>query len=221
MYIPNKKVLLGIVRQHGYEFFSHLEGTRDLWFALDMDIRAVPLPLGKIVVRTVVEILDERRVKYLLTFSGSNGFHLRWAFRRGEVPTKKWNFLRGIVRNLRDETERRLQESVYRDALYHHIPKTDPITELNAMDTAAQRSVLFDELILKPQATIRAPFSLHLGSRAALSSSRAALVAVPVEPRRLEAFVPATDATMSKGQLHPPVRLPSNPVAIFQRPPWS
>lgn len=213
IYVPNKRVLLEIVRQHGYEFFPHLEGRKDFWFALDIDVRAVPLPLGKVVARTVLDILDERKVKYLLTFSGGNGFHVRWAFSpRSGLPMKKWQFLRAIVRNIQQETENRLQTSVQRDAFYQHIPKDDPITELNSMDLRAQNSVLFDALILRPEATIRAPFSLHTKHR---------WVAVPVEPRRLAAFFPRTGATIAKAIRAPRVRLPLNPVTLFSKRPWT
>lgn len=208
--IESKKTLLEIVRQHGYEFFPHLEGERTLWFALDIDVRAAPFQLGKVVVRTALDILDERGVNYLLTFSGGNGFHVRWAFSPRGVPAQKWQFLRRIVRNLRAEAERRLQTSLYQDQFYQHIPKGDPITELNAVDKNAQKSVLFDELILKRQATIRAPFSLHQQRR---------WVAVPVDPRRLEAFTPSTDATMRAALRYPRARLPVNPVALFLKDP--
>lgn len=211
IYVPNKRVLLEIVRQHGYEFFPHLEGRKDFWFALDIDVRAVPLPLGKVVVRTVLDVLDERKVKYLLTFSGGNGFHVRWAFLPSGLPRQKWQFLRTIVRNIQQETESRLQTSVQRDAFYQHVPKDDPITELNAVDKESQHSVLLDELILKRQATIRAPFSLHTQRR---------WVAIPLESRRLEAFLPATDAVMDTARRYSRVRLPVNPVAPFLKRPW-
>lgn len=212
IYIPNRRTLLEIVRQHGYEFFPHLEGENDVWFALDIDVRTVPVRLGAIVVRTALNILTERKVQYLLTFSGGNGFHVRWSFTPSEVPPKKWQFFRAIVRALREETERRLQESPHRTAFYRHIPRGDPITELNAMDRAAQRSILFDELILKPQATIRAPFSLHMKHR---------WTTIPLTPKNLDRFVPARDATMAKAGAHAPVRLPKNPMALFRRPPWN
>lgn len=225
--IPTKRILLEIVRQHGYEFFPHLEGEKDLWFALDIDVRAVPLPLGKLAVRTTLDVLDERGVKYLLKFSGGNGFHIQWAFRPTELPRDRWGFTRRIVRNIRTEVERRLQEHPQRDAFYFHIPQKDPITELNAVDKEAQKSVLFDELILKRNATIRAPFSLHMGHDIQLPKLTeklrklgSPLVAVPIEPRRLEAFVPGTDATIRAALLLPRVRIPVNPVSLFRRPPW-
>jgi LigD-like primase-polymerase len=210
--IATKQELLEIVRQHGYEFFPHLEGEHDLWFALDIDMRDIPLPLGKTVVRTAARILEERRVKYLLSFSGGNGFHVRWAFARRDVPRKTWEFLRGIVRSVREETEKRLQASRERAAFYRHLPKTDPITERNSMDRAAQTSVLFDELILRPAATIRAPFSLHLKHRFA---------AVPISPAALRTFRPARHATQAAAIRMRPVRLPTNPVSLFQKPPWT
>ncbi len=212
IYVPDKKTLLEIVRQHGYEFFPHLEGKDNLWFALDIDVRAVPLALGKKVVRETTGILDERRVRYLLTFSGGNGFHIRWAFRRHSLPEQKWQFLRDIIRSLQEETEERLQASAQRRAFYKHIPRGDPITELNSMDLRAQHSVLFDALIVRPEATIRAPFSLHTKHR---------WVAVPVAPRRLAAFLPRTDATMATAMRARSVRLPLNPVTLFTKRPWT
>lgn len=206
--ISTKRALLEIVRQHGYEFFPHLEGERDLWFALDIDVRVVPLPLGKIVVRTVLDILGERKARYLLTFSGGSGFHVRWAFPPRGLPAQKWQFLRHIVRVLREEAERRLQASTHRDQFSQYIPRGDPITELNAVDSEAQQSVLFDELILKRAGTIRAPFSLHMARR---------WVAVPIDPRRLDAFVPNTDATMRAVLRYPQTRLPVNPVSLFSK----
>ncbi len=209
--INTKTELLAIVHQHGYEFFPHLEGERDYWFALDIDLRAVPLALGKLVVRETLVILDERGVQYLLTYSGSHGFHIRWSFPRNKLPRDPWLFLRTIVRRLQAETEKRLQRSVHREAFAAHIPAADPITELNAMDKRAQRSVLFDELILKPLATIRAPFSLHMEKR---------LVAVPIDPARLSNFLPERDATPDAARGMTTPRLPRNPVARFLVPPW-
>lgn len=207
--IETKEKLLALVHQHGYEFFPHLEGDCDFWFALDIDIRAVPLELGKLVVRETTRVLEERRVKFLLSFSGGNGFHIRWAFPQltaRDVPKGPWPFLRGVVRNLQQEVERRLQRSTRRDAFYRHIPRGDPITELNAMDKRAQKSVLFDELILKPTATIRAPFSLHMGKR---------LVAVPLSPHALPAFLPERHATPAAARKLRAVRIPKSSVATF------
>ncbi len=231
--IEDREALLEIVRQHGYEFFPHLEGKQDFWFALDIDIREIPLKLGVIAVQTALHILEERHVRYLLTFSGSNGFHIRWAFARVDVPKKKWEFLRAIVRSLREETERRLQTSPHRAAFYRHIPASDPITELNAMDKVAQHSILFDELILKPQATIRAPFSLHMKHPTSPSGLPTSLfelrgtsrgagrwVAIPLDADRLKTFSPARDATMTKAKALPSVRLPVNSAAMFLKSPW-
>lgn len=224
IYIPNRRVLREIVRQHGYEFFPHLEGGKDFWFALDIDVRAVPLPLGKIAVRAALDVLEERQVKYLLKFSGGNGFHLHWAFRPRELPKQKWQFVRRIVRAIRGEVERRLQASRDREAFYAHIPRSDPITELNAVDKEAQHSILFDELILKPNATIRAPFSVHMGRRRSgrrrEGGLTSPLVAVPIEPRRLEAFQPMTDATMAAATHLRAARLPINRASLFTGPGW-
>lgn len=212
IYLKNQRALREIVRQHGYEFFPHLEGDRDVWFALDIDCRAVPLRLCVVVVQTALKVLEERGVRYLLTFSGANGFHVRWAFPRADLPLRKWRFLRSIVAQVRDLVEERLQASRYRDKFYRYIPHGDPVTELNAVDAKAQSSVLFDALILKRQGTIRSPFSLHMRRR---------WVAVPIDPRGLKDFRPALDATMAAARSHRAIRIPRNRVRLFLRAPWS
>jgi hypothetical protein len=115
------------------------------------------------------------------------------------------------VRTLQREVEERLQRSRHRDAFYTHILKSDPITELNAMDTHAQKSVLFDELILKPMATIRAPFSLHMKKR---------LAAVPLRTSDLSTFVPERHATPRAARALSSARMPRNSVALFLKAPW-
>lgn len=209
--VETKNDLLALVHQHGYEFFSHLEGDKDVWFALDVDMREIPLPLGKRVVRTALDILDERHMKYLLSYSGGNGFHIRWAFPTTGLPRGKWTFLRRIVRALQQETERRLQTASDRSAFYEHLPNSDPITEWSSADKVAQHSVLFDELILKPLATIRAPFSMHMKRQ---------LVAVPIDPKHLAAFEPERDATPEAAIAAAVARVPKNPVAPFLTSPW-
>lgn len=209
--VQTKNDLLALVRQHGYEFFPHLEGDRDLWFALDIDVRDIPLYLGVRAVQAATDVLHERQVKFLLSFSGGNGFHIRWSFPLTDLPSNKWAFLRRIVRSLRDECEQRLQQSPGRAVFSKYIPKGDPITECSSADKAAQHSILFDELILRKLATIRAPFSLHMKHR---------WVAVPLSPQCLSDFDPAQDATPAVARTLPVARLPRNPVAPFLRSPW-
>ena len=209
--IEDARALREIVRRHGYEFFPHLESENDLWFALDIDVRAVPLALGTHVVRTALDVLEEREVKYLLTFSGSNGFHVRWEFASKGIPHHRWQFLRRIVRSIQSETESRLQGMPIRKKLSPHIPKGDPLTELSAADKEAQHSILFDELILKPQATIRAPFSAHMKHR---------WVAIPLDTQHLSSFQPERDATMEAAKKHAVVQLPRNSATQFLKAPW-
>lgn len=87
-----------------------------------------------------------------------------------------------------------------------------PDRAILAVDAEAQKSIIFDELILKRVGTIRAPFSLHMTHR---------WVAVPVDQRRLDAFMPGTDATIRAALRSPRVRLPVNSVSVFQKPPWT
>jgi len=209
IYIDDEEKLISIVSKHGYEFYPHLEGKKDFWFVLDVDLRDFPIRKGIRVIREVCSVLEERHVNFLLTFSGSNGFHFHWKFEKEEMSRKKWDFLKSLIRNVQKEVERRLSGTY--SFFEGYLPKGDPITELNSLDKKSQKSILFDELIIKDKATIRSPFSIHMKHR---------WVDIPVDPKKIEDFKPETDASMEAAIKIKETRLPFNPVSKFLKSPW-
>lgn len=211
--ITTKDHLLKWVRWHAYEFFPHLRGSGGVWFGLDIDLRNIPLSLGVKVIAVAAEIFDAGNVRYLLKYSGDNGFHFLFDFgsiTNTDVPGRNiWDFETTIADTLHTRLEKRLQAGPERTALYTHIPAGDPITEHGAHDAAAQQSILIDESILKRMATLRAPYSLHMKHRQ---------VSVPVAKDDLESFDPAIHATMSAAMEQEHVTpLPTNSVKTLER----
>lgn len=212
IYIRTREQLLYWVRLHGYEFFPHLRGSGGDWFGLDIDFRSLPWRLGVYAVGQAAEIFQQGGVRFLLKYSGANGFHFMWRWRRrsGRWPGGGlWRFAQRIAHTLHLRLEERLQRSPRRGEFYRHLPARDPITEDNAADRAAQHSILIDELILKRMATMRAPWSLHMKTRR---------VSVPVEPEALAEFIPSRRATMQYVMRSAEkVTMPSNSAAALER----
>ncbi len=180
IYIADRQTLRHWVQREARAFFPELLGDDGtLWFALDVDRRQQPLAQAAAVAKAICTALDQRALPYLLTFSGADGFHVLWSFGRvtGETfaPLTAWEFERDVVRALRDRAETLLAA----DGL------PGPLTTCDARDRSHADLVLVDELILHHRASIRAPYALH---------ERTGLVAVPIDPAALAAFVPARHA---------------------------
>jgi DNA primase len=191
IYIRRREELLAWVRLHGYEYFPHLRGSGGDWFGLDIDFRALPWKLGIYAVIRAAEIFQAHNIRFLLKYSGANGFHFMWRWQRPQSRSwpggSLWRFSQQVAHALHVRLEESLQRSPRRGEYYRYLPARDPITEDNAADRVAQHSILIDELILKRMATMRAPWSLHMKKR---------WVSVPVNPQQLPRFIPARHATM-------------------------
>ena len=190
IYISTKKELLFWVRWHGWSYFPHLDGKDDLWFAMDVDRRAVDFKGVQIASHFLAEILKELKIKFLVKFSGNNGFHFLWRYKKplkikGKKYTRPWQFEQKTIEFLQKILEERLQASKYRDHFYRFLKPSDPITFRSANDPKNDRSILIDEYILKKKATIRAPYSLHEKSQ---------LVSVPIPEERILEFEPKKEA---------------------------
>lgn len=207
--IDSEKRLLYWVHRDAWAFFPHIQADDgELWFAMDIDQRKMPLPLTTLVAAEAARLLEELGLPYLLKFSGQHGFHFMWTFGQVTEPDfEPWSFERNLIRFLRNQVEDRLQHSPLRDRFYQHLHPDDPITILNAQDRSHPRSVLIDELILKDKATFRAPYSLHIHS---------GLASVPLAPARLADFDPARDADPSHVQFRH-LTLPHVPVEQVHR----
>ncbi len=190
IYINSKKDLMFWVRWHGWSYFPHLDGENDLWFAMDIDRRAVDFKGVKIAAFEMAKILSELKIKFLVKFSGSNGFHFLWRYKKplrikGKRYTQPWRFEQKTIEFLQTLLEQRLQNSKYRSYFYRFLKPDDPITFRSANDPKNNRSILIDEYILKQKATIRAPFSLHEKSK---------LVSLPIQAEKIVDFDPKKEA---------------------------
>jgi hypothetical protein len=191
---PSCSYVLAWVQRDAQAFFPELVGDDGaLWFALDIDRRHRPLADAATVAgaMAICAVLDALELPYLLKFSGADGFHVLWSF--GPVtaaafaPRTAWAFERDVVGALRERAETHLANA--------GLPS--PAATCDARDRARADLVLIDALILHDKATIRAPYSLHEGSR---------LVSVPLAPTALAGFVPQHDAGPSSTPVSPPSR---------------
>ena len=194
IYINSLKDLMFWVRWHGWSYFPHLDGEKDLWFAMDIDRRAVDFQGVKIAAFEMAKILQELKIKFLVKFSGANGFHFLWRYKKplraGEhLCRRPWKFEQRTIEFLQNTLEERLQRSKHRLYFYRFIKPTDPITFCSANDPKNKRSILIDEFILKRRGTIRAPYSLHEKSK---------LVSIPLKPENILAFNPKKETQPEK-----------------------
>jgi len=191
IYIKEKKDLLFWVKWHGWSYFPHLDGEDNLWFAMDIDRRKVNFRGVKIASDFMAKLLDELKIKYLVKFSGSNGFHFLWQYKKPLKTsfTHPWQFEHKTIEFLQTEIEKRLQKSKYKSHFYKFLKSSDPITFRSANDPKNDRSILIDEFILKQKATIRAPYSLH---------EKTKLVSVPIKPSQILNFNPQSDGDPQK-----------------------
>jgi len=190
IYIDNKKDLLFWVKWHGWSFFPHLDSEENLWFAMDIDKRKVDFRGVKIASYFMSQILKELKINFLVKFSGANGFHFLWQYKKPlSVKTKPWQFEHKTIEFLQKILEERLQKSKYKNYFYKFLKPTDPITFRSANDPKNDRSILIDEYILKQKATIRAPYSLH---------EKTKLVSIPIKHSLILSFEPEKDALPKK-----------------------
>lgn len=204
IYINSKKDLMFWVRWHGWSYFPHLDGEKDLWFAMDIDRRAVDFKGVKIAAVEMAKILEELKIKFLVKFSGANGFHFLWRYKKplkikDHYCRQPWKFEQKTIEFLQNLLEERLQKSKHHHWFYRFLRQNDPITFRSANDPKNNRSILIDEYILKRRGTIRAPFSLHEKSK---------LVSVPLSPSFILKFDP-------KKHAHPKKVLTDKPKAIL------
>ena len=142
----------------------------------------------------------------VVTFSGSDGFHLMW-----EMPS-----LRGLGQGSVWDLERAVTARV--EALLGSDPAAAPVREAvgpgnrliatNSQDAENQGALLFDEHILKPNVNARVPYSVHAES---------GLVAVPLDRFQLERFeegIASPEAVMTTAG---GVEMPRNELAAVRR----
>jgi DNA primase len=205
--INDKKRLAFWTDWHAWSFYPHLEGDKDLWFALDVDPNKCDFDCVKIASFELANILDNLDLKYLIKFSGNKGFH--FLFSLGAPPAKLigekiWEFERGLISFLREKLEEKLQKSKDRDKFYKFLKKDDPITIDKSSEEKEHNSILLDKLILHKHANIRSPYSLH---------EKTKLVSLPINKEQIMDFEPKKEADPKNAAQSPKAEMPKNNIA--------
>ena len=174
--LNTKSELLEWARLHTYSFHPHLKGDGDIWFVMDMDARTNKMfDLTKLAAFEMAKLLDKRKIKYLVKFSGNRGFHFMWNM--GDVKPQ-WMKFRKQIRELAGELETILQKK-YADKFYRLIPRKNPIIATSSTDRRLAKSILIDEQIIHKNGMIRSPYSVHPGT---------GLVSVPLTGNKILKF---------------------------------
>ena len=167
---------------HAYSFHSHLNGDKDVWFAMDIDSRRdAAFPLTRIVTYEMSKLLTRKHIKHLIKFSGHRGFHFLWSL--GNI-TPNWLSLRKHIRALAHELEPILEKK-YSAKFHKLIPKSLPILATSSTDRRLARCILIDEQIVHKNGMIRSPYSVHPES---------GLVSVPLKLSQILRFDPRSAA---------------------------
>ncbi len=182
--IDSSDQLLDWVRQYAEGFHAHVQPDGEgAWFVIDIDARELPLEMARLAAVHAVEVLTDAGLAPLVKFSGSNGFHLMWDVPDLEATTSAelWEIERAVVRSVACEVERNLESDDHAQPIRDAVGEGKALVTTGSADRDNPHALLFDQFILKENANIRVPFSVHPGS---------GLVAVPLSREALPTFDP-------------------------------
>ena len=153
-------------RQHAVAFHAHIKPDGPgAWFFLDIDSRDLPTEMACLGILHTVDLVEEQGLAYLVKFSGADGFHLLWSMPDVDELGSDglWAFEQAIVQALADQVSRRLAADPRARPIRDAVGPDGPLVTTNALreDPRERKALLFDKLILKPNANARVPFSLH------------------------------------------------------------
>lgn len=169
-------------RQYAVAFHAHLQPNGPgCWFVLDIDGRGLPLAMAQLATLFALDALDAAGLRALVTFSGSDGFHVMW-----NIPSLRqlggqsiWDLEQAMVQALADLVGPRLATDPRAAPVRAAVGPGQPLIATGSQDEANKRALLFDKFILKPNVNVRVPYSLH---------ARSGLVALPLDRTDLAAF---------------------------------
>lgn len=182
--IDSTDQLLDWVRQYAEGFHAHIKPDgAGAWFVIDIDARELPLEMARLAAVHAVAVLTDAGVAPLVKFSGSNGFHLMWNVPDLETTTSAelWEIERAVVRAVACEVERTLEGDDRAQPIREAVGEGQALVTTGSADRDNPGALLFDQFILKENANIRVPFSIHPAS---------GLVAVPLSQESLATFAP-------------------------------
>lgn len=176
--------LLDWVRQYAEGFHAHVQPDGNgAWFVIDIDARDLPLDMARLGAVHAFDVLNAAGLEPLVKFSGSNGFHLMWNVvdLAGTTSDELWELERAVVRAVACEVERKLVIDAQAQPIRDAVGEGKALTATGSADRDNLHALLFDQFILKENANIRIPFSIHPGS---------GLVAAPLSRETLATFQP-------------------------------
>jgi DNA primase len=171
-------------RQEVVAFHAHVkpEGP-GAWFFLDIDSRDLPTEIARLGTVHALDLVEAAELRALVKFSGSDGFHVMW-----DMPDLRplgrrslWAFEQELVETIARQVERKLNADPRAAPIRAAVGPDAPLISTNALveDPIERAALLFDKLILKPNANARAPYSLHPAT---------GLASVPLNRAELETF---------------------------------
>jgi DNA primase len=151
-------------RQYAEGFHANIRSEdRGAWFVIDIDSRDLPLELARLTARHAVDVLSEQGLTPLITFSGSDGFHLMWDVPDLETVSDErlWKTERAMVRAVACQVAARLATDPVADPIRRAVGEGNPMIATGSADRENASAILFDEYILKDNANFRVPYSIH------------------------------------------------------------
>ncbi len=196
IHIDDRGTLLEWVRKYAEGFHPHIRAERSgAWFVIDIDSRDLPTAMARLAAVHASAVLKEQGIVPLVKFSGSDGCHLVFDVADiGAIPDAElWEIERGLVRSVACQVERRLAVDGEAQPIRDAVSAGRPLVTTSSADRANPAALLFDEYILKDNATLRAPYSVHPATGP---------VSVPIPESELATFTPekATPAEVIAGR---------------------
>lgn len=184
IYIKNQSDLNYWTQKHLYSIHTRqLSDKNELLFVMDLDKRNDQMPFELVIYATqkMAEILDSQKQKYLLKFSGNRGFHFVWSL--GKIPAKDLTSGRiyqkehEMIESFTATLENNIRDDQKTNKLFQkYYPSASPYFSTNSVDQKTSHCILIDKNILKKNALIRSPWSIH---------PKTGLVAIPLKSKDL------------------------------------
>ncbi len=182
--IESAEAIVAWAKRHAIAFHGSITSDGPgAWFFLDIDSRDLPTEMARLGMLHTLDLVDEQGLAYLVKFSGADGFHLMWSMPDANTlgTNGLWAFEQAIVQALADQVNRRLESDPRAQPIREAVGPDGPLVTTNALreDPRERAALLFDKLILKPNANARVPFSLHPAT---------GLSSVPLTHEELDSF---------------------------------
>lgn len=202
IHIDDRDDLIAWARQYAVGLHAHIRSEkRGAWFVIDIDSRERPLEMARLAAIHTFDVLTAQGIAPLVTFSGSDGFHVMWDVPRlGKTSDAAlWELERAVVRSVACEVERLLRDDPAARPIREAVGAGQPLITTSSADREHVQALLFDEYILKDNANFRVPFSIH---------PHTGLASVPLDRAHLATFTPEEASPKAVAAQWPTTPLP-------------